>query len=488
MKKILLSTLTLLLVSCGEEVLTQNTLEAEYVSSTLNSFEVSTCSQMTFRKPPVDILYVIDNSGSTLASSFQSIKTEIQNTIETVSDDFDYHIYFAPLNPAPTDSIQGYPLVVSDPSLLTSIASVNITRPDNLEMFAQASGNNKEEGFERVKNIINYNRSNGIFRDNANTIVVMISNGDDTKTKMTLNGNTVDNPDYPYAGVLSEFKKYTKAYAKTSSESGLLNANMFRFISLVADTNCNGWTKGQTYQKLSRDLYDYQKLTDHACSDKDVDDAIEVGCKDRHNLCSGDFTGTFAAINKSIRAVIDGHKYDYWQISSASESQIQTDDIELYKISKNGTKTTILPDTTNGFEYIGYKKDQQKNYEPTDVVELATGLMVKLNGDARVSHPDCLIAKTRTPTEFFGYIALPRDPDLDSVKIEIDGVSYPQSGGNGWSYIGWRDTLNIKVPGPEDVSTTPPLNKTGYMLQLSGKAIFTNGQTVKVFYKPKANK
>ena len=120
-KLILILLLPLIFFSCGEEVLTQNTQNEGYTSSTIESQEVSTCSQFTFRKPPVDILYVIDNSGSTLASSFQSIKGEIQKTIETVSGDFDYHIYVAPLNPGPTDSIQGYPLIVSDPnSILVS--------------------------------------------------------------------------------------------------------------------------------------------------------------------------------------------------------------------------------------------------------------------------------------------------------------------------------------------------------------------------------
>ncbi len=474
MKKLILILFPLLFISCGEEVLTQNTQNEGYTSSTIESKEYSTCSQFTFRKPPVDILYVIDNSGSTLASSFQSIKGEIQKTIDTVSGDFDYHIYVAPLNPGPTDSIQGYPLMVSDPSSIPSIASVNMTNSDSLEMFADASGNNNEFGFERVKNIINYNRSNGIFRDDANTIVVMISNGDDTQTKKTLNGNTVDNPDYPYSTVLNEYKKFTKTYSNSSSEENLLKSRMFRFISVVANSSCNGWKKGETYQRLSRDLYDYQGLSDN---DK----------KDVLDLCSQNYASLFSVVNNSIQAVIDGHKYDHWKISSASESEIQTDDIQIYKLSKSGVKTEIFPGTENGFEYLGYKTNQKLNYEPTDKIETDSGLMVKLHGEARVSHPDCIIAKTRTPTEYFGYVALPRDPELSSVKIEIDGKAFPQSGSNGWSYLGWRDTLNIKVPGPTDAAVTPAVNKSGYFLQLHGDAIFSNGQTIKVFYKAKSN-
>ena len=83
-------------------------------------------------------------------------------------------------------------------------------------------------------------------------------------------------------------------------------------------------------------------------------------------------------------------------------------------------------------------------------------------------------------------MALPRGPDLTTIVVEVDGKKVDQSGQNGWTYIGYRDTQNIKVPGPTNASVTPALNKTGYMLQLHGTAIFTNGQTVKVFYKPKS--
>ncbi len=466
--------LVFFLTACGEEVLTQNTIDNSFKSSELESFELSTCSQMTFRKPPVDILYVIDNSGSTLASSFQSIKGEIQNTISRISNEFDYHIYFAPLHPGANDSIQGYPLLASDPGTLPSAASVNLTNVDNLNMFAQAAGGNSELGFERVKNLIKYNRSNGIFRENANTIVVMISNGDDTEALRTVGGNTAFDSN-KFQQILTELKKFTKKYADANpSLTDPLKAKKFRFISLVAHSQCfPGWKKGNNYKMMSKALYDYQALSDNPAG------------KDSVDLCSQNYSQLFQAVNNSIQAVIDGHKYDHWKISSASASAIQTDDIELTKIKADGSKVSIPADTTNGFEYIGYKVDQQLNYEPTDVVETATGLMVKLNGTARVTHPECIIAKTRTPTEYFGYFALPREPDLSTVTVEIDGKAYAQSLQEGWTYLGWRDSLNIKVPGPTNAAVTPELNKSGYFLQLHGDAIFTNGQTIKVFYKPK---
>ncbi len=474
MKLIWISFLTLfLLTSCGEEVLTQNTLDNQFTSNNLQAFELSTCAQMTFEKPPVDILYVIDNSGSTLATSFQSIKNEIQNTIFNISNEFDYHIYFAPLHANQSDSIQGYPLIVSDPSSIPSLASVNLVNPDNLTMFAQTTGNNEEYGFERVKNLINYNRSNGIFRNDGNTIVIMISNGDDTEAQTSIQGNKVFDS-FKYGQIKTNFLEFTKLYATSNTVTNPLNAESFRFISLVAHSSCSGWIKGTTYQLMSRDIYEYQSFTDNNAA------------KDSVDLCTQNYATLFSAVNDSIKAVVIGHKYDHWKISSSNESSIEAGDITVTKLKSNGTMENIPADATNGFEYLGYKATQYTRYEPT-VGEPASGLMIKLNGTAKVEYPDCIIAKTRTPTEYFGYFAIPREPDLATLKVEINGIAFPQNATQGWTYIGWRDTLNVKVPGPTNVSVNPPLNKSGFFIQLHGDAIFTNGQTVKVFYKPKGS-
>lgn len=456
-----------LLISCGEEVLTQNTQQTSFSSPTLESFELNTCSQMQFQKPPVDILYIIDNSGSTLASSFQDIKNEIQNTVNTISNEFDYHIYFAPLNAASGDTITGYPLLLNVPDSVNGIANLNNYSPDqfaNINMFAQASGNNSEYGFQRAQDIVNQNRSagNNIFRDNANTIIVMISNGDDTEAYHNVGGNIIPDPN-----------KYNTIKNNFLTLKGNMNAESFRFISLVAHSTCNSWKVGTNYKNMSKDLYIAGSHTDND------------GSKDSYDLCSGNYTNLFNAVNNSIRQVVVGHKYDHWKISSASSSSIQEDDITLTRIKSNGTQENITAGTNNGFEYLGFKTNQPTRYFPT-VGEEATGLMVKLNGTARVEYPDCLIAKTRTPTEYFGYIALPKDPDLSTLEVKIDGQTIEQSSTSGWSYYGWAEVLNIKVPGPTGASITPPLNKSGYFIQLHGSAIFTNGQTISVFYKPKA--
>ena len=471
LKLLLFLIVSTLLSSCGEEVLTSKTINEKAVTNSIQTFEVNTCSQMQFQKPPVDILYVIDNSGSTVASSFQDIKSEISNTIYNISKEFDYHVYFAPLNPAPNDSISGYPLIVSDPESLPSLSSVNLVSPESLNMFSQESGNNVEHGFTRAYNLINYNRSNGIFRENANTIIVMISNGDDTESTITFGSGRATDPQV-FNSLKQNFQKLTKKYASANSVSNPLNAENFKFISLVAHQNCFDWSIGTNYKRMSKELFQY------------LNPSTDYVNQDTTDLCSSNYSSLFQVVNQSIRQVVVGHKYDHWKISSASSSSIQEDDITLTKISADGSRSNIPRDSNNGFEYLGYRSNLPTRYDPT-VGEPQTGLIVKLNGNARIQYPECVIAKTRTPTEYFGYIAVPREPDTSTITVEIRGSEISQSSTNGWSYIGYRDTLNTKVPGPNNASVTPEVNKTGYFIKLNGNAIFTNGDTVNIFYKAK---
>lgn len=464
---------SLLMTSCGEETLTSSTQSKTVTANEIVSYEVEIRSNSHLEKPPVDILYIVDNSGSTVASSFQQIRNEIQRTVNNVSDEFDYHIYFAPLNSVPGDNITTYPLILSHPESVPSLGPLNITAVENLNMFSAASGNNVEHGFSRAISLIENNRSNGIFRNEAHTIVVMISNGDDNEALLTYGGNQIFDSN-KFNQLKTSFQKFTKKYNDSNYVSNPMNATSLRFISLVAHDNCNGWLKGTNYKKMSNELYDYQALTDNNSG------------KDSNNLCSGSYASLFNSVNNSIKQVLVGHSYDYWKISSQTASSINENDITLTKVLASGSKINIQPSSTNGFEYLGYRSNQDTVYSPSDVTELQTGLMVKLNGSARVTYPEYIIAKTVTPTEYFGFVPLPRDPDLSTLEIEINGSKISKSNSNGWSYLGWRDSLNIKVPGPSGASVTPALNRSGYFIQLNGSAIYSNGDTVKVFYKPKA--
>jgi len=455
-----------LALSCGEEVLTQNTLSTSFKANDLEAFEYTTCAASRFEKPPVDILFLVDNSGSTLSSSFQQIKSQIASTVSTISNEFDYHIYIAPLNSTTTSNneIYSYPLIISDPSSIPNIATVNVIQPEQLNsstFFSSATGNNQEWGFARAYNVINANRANGIFRSNSNLITVMISNGDDNEAVITINGNQV-----PDQGKFNTRKNNFISLANSMS------ADSFRFISLVPHSNCNGWSTLGNYRKMSRELYDHYSQSD------------DPTMKNSRDLCSGNYASLFNVVNNSIRADLVGHKYDHWKISSASEADIEDDDITVTKVLSSGNEVGISAGSVNGFQYIGHRTNQNTRYAP-DAGEPATGLMIKLNGSARLEYPECIRAKTRTPTEYFGNFPIPREPDLATVNVIINGNDIAQDGANGWTYLGWREVFNMKVPGPTGASVNPPVEKTGYFIQLHGDAVFTNGDTIKIYYKPK---
>lgn len=464
---ILLCTSLFLAVACNEEEVTRSQQSTTVNISDVETFEVSNRSLSRLDKPPVDILYVVDNSGSTLVDNFQALRSEIERTVNDVSSEFDFHIYFTPLIPASGDSITSYPLLVSDPNTLNGISNLNIVSAQNLSAFAPTSGNNVELGFQRALSLIENNRSNGIFRNNSNTIIVMISNGDDTGSRITIGGNQVTDPSR-FATFETQFRNLTALSGSSSS----LNADSLRFISLVAHQNCSFATAGTNYRLMSERIYNFQGFTDNNSA------------RDSFDLCAGATSSLFSAVNSSIRQVLVGHRYDHWLIStSQNESSIASNDITLTRVNGvTGATTNIPRDETNGFTYLGFRSNQNTRFFP-DAGEPATGLIVRLNGSARVEFPDFISASTRAPNEFFGFVPLPSEPDLTSVQVTINGATISQSSTNGWTFLGFREVLNTKVPGPTNASVEPAVNRTGYFLQLHGSAIYTNGDDIQVFFR-----
>ncbi|MEX0797918.1 MAG: vWA domain-containing protein, partial [Bacteriovoracaceae bacterium] len=340
--------LSSLLSSCGEEILTQNTLSESFGAPDLETFQYNTCAAMRFVKPPVDILFVVDNSGSTLQDSFQQIKDQIAATVSTISNEFDYHVYIAPLKPIDGDNINGYPLIVSDTNSLTqSLAHypglIELGSISSQTLFGDPAGNNDEHGLKRVHDVIDANRSNGIFRQNAHTVAVMISNGDDNEV-------VEDNDGFGTTVNESVFTDRKQSFLTLANDT--LNSESFRFISLVPHTNCNSWKMGHYYKRMSQEIYDSFDYSD--------DNTL----KNSRDLCSGNYSSLFSVVNSSIHHELVGHKYDHWKISSASETDINASEITVTKVSPNGTETNVPTGSVNGFEYLGHKTNINTRYEP----------------------------------------------------------------------------------------------------------------------------
>lgn len=459
-------------VSCGEEVLTKTTQDENYSAPDVNTFSAMTCSESHFDKPPVDILYIVDNSGSTLTANFNALKESIRNTLQTISFDFDYHIYIAPLIPLPGENLSTYPLLYSNLNSFDSITNLNVHNDLNsVPVFQQVTGNNAEAGVQRSIDIINANRSNKIFRNNSHLVITLVSTEDDDSLYDVAQGvgRFLSDTKFTQAknALLSFSKKYNQA---TGGITNPMNAESLRFFTIVPQTSCGTFTKAIAYRKMSQHIYTYMNYTD--------DSKMNT-----YDICSQDYAGLYNSINNSIKKVLIGHSYDFWKVSSASEADIQTDDIKVYKILSDGTRKQLSASNTNGFQYVGHRSNQNTRYAP-DSGEPQTGLMVQLFGEARVNYPECIVAETRSPTEHYGYIALAVEPELSSLTLHVRGEEVSQNATNGWTYLGYREVLNIKVPGPTGTPTTPALNKTGYFIQLHGNAILGNGDQVNVYYKP----
>lgn len=495
MQKLFSLIILLLAISCGENTFNKQSNHSSSKAKNVEKLSLNSCSNNTYIRPKVDILYVVDNSSSSFNIDY-IVKQEIANSISLMSNTFDYHIMVAPLLPTAGEvSLSSFPVMLFDPSSVSNLSTINAVSANVLQFFSTVSnGNNHEPGFQRVRSIINANRSNNIFRQGSNLLVVMISSGDDTDDPEStyVNGNQVGNPaaTINFRNHVDAFKSYTKKWydengitnyenqsrGPSSITDSYLKAEQFRFLSVVAHSNngiCSGYRQGVRYKAMSNALHDYAS-------------GANSSYKDSFNLCSGGYSKLFDNLNSTIKDIVIKHKYNYWKISNSDPSAIEETDINVYKIDKDGDKTKISRGGSNGFTYEGYQTDVDVCYDPQDCTELQTGHIIKLNGSARVTYPDCIIAKTKTPTEYFGYIAIPRKPDLSEVKLKINGKTISESNSNGWSSYNSNshtEKLNIKVPGPTNASITPAVYKSGYMLKLHGNAIYTNGDTTDVYYK-----
>ena len=108
--------LLLALAGCGAEQFGTTPQSTSNLSNPLQVYQQSSCSGHTLIKPAVDILYVVDNSQSNYWIS-GDVKTGIQNTIASISSQFDYRVIGTPLLET-TGGNSDYQVLAKDPSTL----------------------------------------------------------------------------------------------------------------------------------------------------------------------------------------------------------------------------------------------------------------------------------------------------------------------------------------------------------------------------------
>lgn len=490
MKTSLILLLLAFFASCGKDEFVAKT--ENQVKKALGSISSTSqgCAGMTKVKPPVDILFVFDNSSSTSFIN-SSTKTELISTIQKVSENFDYHIVVAPLI---YNGNENFPVVASSPTGLGSVLS-QVVAADNITFPASVAGTpydvgGVEKGFKRAVDIIKNNMSNGIFRKKAYNIIVMVSNGDDNDYTVSCPSCPPTNDQYNY--YKGELQKFTKKYADSvgggtgsgsftgtfQSNANLLASPQLHFISVVSHDNYSGgWIKGVRYMNMSRDLYNYVFNTNYGAN-------TLVNTSNLYSFTQGN--QIFTQVNYLIQAVIQGHEYDYWPVSSANPKNF---DPTKLVVKKNGNLLT-QGDLLNGYVFEDIYQTKDTRYLPTPG-EPYTGYLIKLFGSAKVKYnsstgqADCMTVTTTAPPQYFGYVDLLKQPKLETVDLKINGNSIPQSSTNGWTYYGYSPSLNIQVKSPTDDTpeTNPGVYRSGYFLKLNGTAVYTNGDAIQVNYK-----
>jgi len=281
-----------------------------------------------------------------------------------------------------------------------------------------------------------------------------------------------------------------------------INSQQFRFVSIVAHNPfpgvCTGiglWKQNAVYKTLSSNLFN-APYTNGAPAPTSPG---PLG-PDTYNICDqSSFNNYLTNVNSSIHEEIIKHHYQFWPVATADPSiRINPDDIRVIKNGVDHVRLTPpVPPGSHGFTFDDTVKTVNTRSAPTPG-EPFTGRVVELHGSARVTYPECLTVIFKEPNDLFGYIVLNSKPQEDSISVRINDKDIPHSPTNGWQLLKsggqpvFRNEQNIKITSPpqfapsstEYVGGTPAVNKAGYVIQLFGDAIYTNGAVIDVNFLP----
>jgi hypothetical protein len=518
-KVILLS--LLFLPSCGKEQFSTKKEVEQNNTSPIAINSSTSCSDFTLIKPQVDFLFLWDNSTSSIFIN-NEIKKALDGTIDLISSRFDYHVMMAPLiseQGAPVNAQASF-FSETPAGLSGSALSLKIDRSnagDVLNNFTLVPGG-KEEGAQRAFDLIRSNMSNGIFRQNAYLNVVVMSNEDDFSWAVKFPPADSDRITYTKAKIhqllcLRGF--YNPGPGYSCSGIPTLSNTQMRFHSIVAfpdkvpNTTCgliNQWRKNLVYKEMSSKIYStpYTSGVDpndqESRTDLVFDSFLKVNTFDSYDICrQSSFSRVFDGINSSIQDILLKHKYNFWPVATSGSSAIDPNEVRVFKdgVEMNSLSSPVGAGA-NGFTFTNSIQTVNTRFQPTPG-EPFTGFLVQLFGNAQVTFPECMTVTTQTPKDFFGYIALQTKPLESSIVVKINGQTVPKSTTNGWQLLksGSQPTFfnskNIKISGPGNFcpgsskdycAGSPAINKSGFMLQVFGTAVYSNGASIEVVYDP----
>jgi hypothetical protein len=372
------------------------------------------------------------------------------NLISSVSEKFDYHILNAPLVPASSSSNFEMTLVAADSSSVSGNA-VGLLRDKTTAVnslgFSTGVGGS-ERGVDRAYDVITANRSNGIFRNGAYTIIVVLSNEDDKGCEAQYGYNkctSADRANY----LASKKQKMLCLRGNTSlyncSGYATLNSSMMRFITIspinLSNNSCAANQNipiAANYRDMAKFIYESPYNNGWPTSNDHLNPEVS-GFYDSYNLCSINFNSIFDGVNTAIKQTLIKHVYSYWPVAGTSAS-VDPDTLSVVRDDgKVLTNRTGESSPSDGFSYIGNQTNHATRSFPTSG-EFYTGKMIQLHGvndNDLIVYPRCLTVSFKEVKSNYGYIYLTNgEPYTPSIEVTINGTTIPQSTTNGWSYMG----------------------------------------------------
>lgn len=456
-------TLLLLLAGCGSEQFGTTPQSNSSSTDALTTFQQTSCAGKTLIKPEVDILYVVDNSTSSYYVP-NDIKNAIQNTINSISTQFDYRVIGTPL--IETSAGNSDYQVLSESALPSSIpSSKKVSAASQFTFFQNLVTDKPEAGLGRVQSFIAAHQSD-LFRDGAYLFIVLVSNGRDTEAEILVNGDTTT----------TQTSLFGTRKAALLNLKNYLHSQQFRLFSVTANTKCmDGYTSSaNSYAAMSQALFNEHGFP------------YESGA-DHYDLCGSAISTVFSRVNAEIQQNIIPHSYQY-AVATNTSANIDTNPgrIQVLKVT-NGVATPM----NSGWSYYENTGSVETRVNPTTGASIpgeptTARHLVKFDPSNFITYPDCVSVTALSNMEYFGFVVLPKIPKLESVILKVNGVAIPQSSSNGWSYIG-QQTRNIKVANGTYLAT-PEVIRTGYMLQLNGSNnYYKSGDSVTIDYVPASN-
>jgi hypothetical protein len=482
------------ITSCGKQEFAATKAPQLSSINALNQTSAQLCAQSTLIKPQVDILILWDNTSS-FNFVTQATKDSMNKMITNVSENFDYHALSAPLV-STSGLLNEAVLIASNPSSVSGSATGLLrTKEQAIAALGFSRGvGSAEMGAQRAIDLIEGNRSNGIFRNGAYTLIVLMSNEDDKGCEYTTGYNSCTRTDLNnYLQPKKDKLLCLRGNAAGVSCAGTspLNSSMMRFITIAPLTSCasGSYKVNSGYRDISKLLYETPYTNGWPTSNDHLNPDL-AGYPDSYNLCTIDFSYIFDGVNSAIKQTLLKHVYDYWPVASASTS-IDPDSILVTR--DDGTVLTNnsnVPSPSNGFKYTDIVQTQNTRFLPTPG-EPFTGKLIQLfgsNGNDKVIYPQCLKVTYAPVKSMFGYIYLKfGEPLVSSIEVRMNGVVVPQSATNGWDYMG--NTFISSLNPNYKVLDLPAGTTSGFIIRFNGSYIRQNqvgaSTSVNVFYNPK---